>query len=713
MSPGYSETVHTEQAQGPGPARGQARATGRAGLPATRFPAAWLSDRDLTGDLLRVVTLVQDYGWKSGFCFAADETIGRQLGLSRGGVNRLIARAKAKDLVRASRNPATGTMNRRVRPPADDELTVCVGSYARASLAGTRFKVYALLSLRQHFPEPTPVARIARECGMKEATAREAVAELLAQGWVSRGAVERRAYRYVVHPVPVRVPDGQPQSLPSGPVPAPRSADGPAGDGVGVLDTGPDSRDGDLLDPGREAAGSVTADAPVPVTPATPDSVAETRSFQHDLLNTSAVVDGRPSRGPGTVRTRARGHAAGADGDAAGPRGREGRQTDRRTIRSMTDEQKRWGRQTASSALSRLPRQLADRLTERQLDFLARYIVATFADYGTSPEVHGAVVLEALESAWEFARRREPVGAVPWSSVVSPLPWLVKVVDRASETVTGSRPVRSPECALCRGPLVVRDADDPETCRSCGPAAAAAACRRLRAQWEPSDRAPHAPPPADPFTARVEPGAGEPADRSAAGDDESEGAVLRRRIAARRIERERTCARGGGALPTARPADAARHRRGATEASGREAAGRGGVGRVPGHGTGPRDVPPGAVAASDPAPRRDGRPDAGKAGTAAAARPGPAGRHRATSSRVRLSGGPPVAAGARGRRGCGASRPGSPPRVRLLSFRSSLRSVCGDRRRRVPTGSRTRYSAIDGQSPPDMVSNFPSGRTGI
>ncbi|MFI6116567.1 hypothetical protein [Kitasatospora sp. NPDC051164] len=667
----------------------------------------------MTGDLIRVVTLVQDYGWKSGFCFAADETIGRQLGLSRGGVNRLIARAKAKDLVRATRNPATGTMNRRVRPPADDELTVCVGSYARASLAGTRFKVYALLTLRQHFPEPTPVARIARECGMKEATAREAVAELLAQGWVSRRAGERRAYRYVVHPVPLRVPNGQPESLPSGPVPAPRSEGGPAGDGVGVLDTGPDSRHGDSLDPCREAAGSVTADPPVSVTLATPDSVAETRSSQHDLLNTPAVVGGCPSREPATVRTRARGHAAGTDGDAAGPAGRDRRQTDRKTIRSVTDEQKRWGRQAASSALSRLPRQLADRLTERQLDLLVQHIVATFADYGTSPDVHGAVVLEALESAWEFARRREPVGAVPWSSVVSPLPWLIKVVDRASETVTGSRPVRSPECALCRGPLVARDADDPETCRSCGPAAAAAACRRLRERWEPSGHAPHVPPSTDPLTMPVAPGASGPADRSAAGGDESEGTILRRRLAARRLERERTCARGGEAQATARPADAARHRRGATGASGQEAAGRGSAGQVPGHGTGSRDAPPEAVAASDPAPRRDGRPVAGKTGTAAqrglglrdATAEPPAG---STSPMVRW-----LPAGARGRRGCGDIPTGSSPRVRLLPFRSSLRSVCRDRRRRVPAGSRTRYSAINGQSPPDMVSNFPSGRTEI
>ncbi|MER7755493.1 hypothetical protein [Kitasatospora sp. NPDC097643] len=654
----------------------------------------------MTGDLIRVVTLVQDYGWKSGFCFAADETIGRQLGLSRGGVNRLIAKAKAKDLVRASRNPATGTMNRRVRPLPDDELAVCVGSYARACLAGTRFKVYAFLSLRQHFPEPTPVARIARECRMKEATAREAVTELLAHGWVSRGAGKKGAYRYVVHPAPVRVPNGQPEPLPSGPVPVPRSANGPAGDGGEVFGSGPTSCHGAPLDPSRETAGSVTADPPGPVTSSTPDSVAETRSSQHDLLNMPAVGGGCPSREPEAVRARARGHAAGAAGDGAGPAGRDRRQTGRKPIRSMTDEQKRCGRQAASSALSRLPRQLADRLTERQLDLLAQHIVATFADYGTSADAHGAVVLEALESAWEFARRREPVGAVPWSSVVSPLPWLIKVVDRASETVTGSRPVRSPECALCRGPLVVRDADDPETCRSCGPAAAAAACRRLREQWEPSGHQPDVPPPGHPLTTRVAPAASEPADRSAAEGDESEGTLLRRRLAARRLERERTGARGGEALPTARPADAAQHRQGTAEASRPEAAGRGSAARAPGHGTRSRAVPPEAVAASDPAPRRDGRPDAGKTGTAAAARP--AGHHRGTSRRVRLSDGPPVACRRRRRRPTRArararGQPvGIPTPDPVPALPMIRRSVRRDRCRRIPAGSRTRYSAING-----------------
>ncbi|MDH6710473.1 putative DNA-binding transcriptional regulator [Kitasatospora sp. MAA19] len=665
MSPRYSGAMPTKPAGGPGPAHGHARATEQVRLPATRFPAAWLSDRDLTGDLIRVVTLVQDYGWKSGLCFAADETIGRQLGLSRGGVNRLIAKAKAKNLVRASRNPATRTMNRRVRPLANDELAVCVGSYARAHLAGTRFKVYALLSLRQQFTESTPVARIARECQIKEDTAREAVAELLVQGWVSRGQSEKRGYRYVVHPMPVRVPSGPSESLPNGPVPALRSADGPAGGGVEVFGSGPDSLRGASLGVCREAPGSATAGSPSPVTLSPPDPVTETRSPQHDVLNMSAVVGGCSSREPETARPRARGRAAGATGGGASPAGHGTGQADQKMIQSMTNEQRRWGQQAASSALGRLPRQLADRLTERHLDLLTQHIVATFTDYSTSPEVHGAVILKALESACEFARRREPVGAVPWSSVVSPLPWLIRVVDRASETVTGTRPVRSPECALCRGPLVVRDAEDPETCRSCGPAAAAAACRRLREQWELSGHQWDAPPLRDPLTAppapvhrRSTPTAAPSglSDRMATEGDESEGTVLRRRLAARRLEREQARARAGEDLSAARTAFAGPRRQGATEAARQEGTGRGSTDQARGHDTGLRDAPLEAVAASDPAPRRDGRPDAGKAGVVATARPGPARRHRGTSRHVRLSGGPPVAPWGQGPTGRGDLR---------------------------------------------------------
>jgi hypothetical protein len=266
--------------------------------------------------------------------------------------------------------------------------------------------------------------------------------------------------------------------------------------------------------------------------------------------------------------------------------------------------------------------------------------------------------------------------------VVSPLPWLIRVVDRASETVTGTRPVRSPECALCRGPLVVRDAEDPETCRSCGPAAAAAACRRLREQWEPSGHQGDAPPPRDPLTARPAPGhrrstpTAAPSglsDRMAREGDESEGTVLRRRLAARRLEREQARARAGEDLPAARTAFAGPRRQGTTEATHQEGTGRGSADQARGHDTGLRGVPLEAVAASDPAPRRDGRPDAGKAGVVATARPGSARRHRGTSRHVRLSGGPPVAPRRQGPTGRGDLRgrprdrtggrrlPGSPP----------------------------------------------------
>ncbi|CAM5552145.1 Helix-turn-helix domain-containing protein OS=Kitasatospora aureofaciens OX=1894 GN=GCM10010502_74140 PE=4 SV=1 [Kitasatospora aureofaciens] len=606
-------------------------ATGRSSMPATRFPAAWLGDRDLTGDLIRVVTLVQDYGWKSGSCFAADGTIGRQLGLSRGGVNRLIAKAKAKNLVRTSRNPATRTMNRRVRPLADGELAVCISSYARTHLAGTRFKVYAFLSLRQHFPEPTPVGRIARECRIKEGTARDAVAELLAQGWVSRGPGERRVFRYVVHPVPVpvRVPDGQPGSPPNGDVPALRAVPGAAADSGEVSGTAPAPRRGASFDVWPGAAGSVTTGLPGPVTSTTPDSVAETRSFQHDLLNKPAVAGGWLSNEPPNARTR--GRAAAAMSEMAGTAGRGGWRADREAIRLLTDEQRRWGRRAASSALSRLPSQLAERLTGRQLEVFAWHIVATFADYGTSPEAHGEVILRALESAWEFARRREPVGAEPWSSVISPLPWLIRVVDRASETVTGARPVRAPECALCRGPLIVRDTGDPSTCWSCGPAAAAAACRRLQDQWESSASRSDVAPAEDARPAQLAPTAAGRCERSEAEGDVSEGTLLRRRLAARRFERERARARLGDASPVDRTTPTGPPRQGAATPLPREDAGQGPADRADRSTTEPCEHTPETIAAQGLAPRRDLRePDAGGTTVFGTARPEPGGRPHGT-----------------------------------------------------------------------------------
>ncbi|MFF7995083.1 hypothetical protein ACFZDG_35600 [Kitasatospora xanthocidica] len=169
----------------------------------TRFPAAWL--RDFTGDLLRVVTTVRDYGRKSGRCWAADATIAEQLGLSRGGVNRLLGKAEQADLVRSEHNPSTGTRNRWVRPMADDELAVCVSAHARASLSGTRFKVYCGLSLREHLGETTSARQLAKLSGVGAETARVVAAELVADGWVSRTGDEGRAFRYTVHAVPLAV----------------------------------------------------------------------------------------------------------------------------------------------------------------------------------------------------------------------------------------------------------------------------------------------------------------------------------------------------------------------------------------------------------------------------------------------------------------------------------------------------------------------------
>jgi hypothetical protein len=141
----------------------------------TRFPVAWLAR--LTGDCIRVVTTVRDYGRKSGECWASDQTIADQLGLSRGGVNRLIGKAEAADLVRSEYHPRTGTQARRVRPMREGELAVCVSARARADLAGNRFKVYAALSFREHLGETTSAAQLARMCGVTAETARVVAGE--------------------------------------------------------------------------------------------------------------------------------------------------------------------------------------------------------------------------------------------------------------------------------------------------------------------------------------------------------------------------------------------------------------------------------------------------------------------------------------------------------------------------------------------------------
>ncbi len=264
----------------------------------TRFPVVWLAR--LTGDCIRVVTTVRDYGRKSGKCFAADQTIADQLDLSRGGVNRLIGKAEAADLVRSECYPPTGTQARWVRPMREDELAVCVSARARADLAGNRFKVYAALSFREHLGETTSAAQLARMCGVTAETARVVAAGLVADGWASREGVEGGAFRYTVHAAPLA---GVATQLPLFPQPQQSSraaaAQACGEDGEDLVEGGACAGQLELFGPGTAAPtplDSVTATPPDSVTAPPLDPVAQTGSLDQDLVNRREAVGGCGSR---------------------------------------------------------------------------------------------------------------------------------------------------------------------------------------------------------------------------------------------------------------------------------------------------------------------------------------------------------------------------------------------------------------------------------
>ncbi|MBY8889111.1 hypothetical protein K7472_30330 [Streptomyces sp. PTM05] len=250
----------------------------------TRFPAAWLAS--LTGDCIRVVTTVRDYGRKSGECWASDQTIADRLGLSRGGVNRMIRKAEALGLVGSSYYPRTGTRSRQVRPLREDELAVCVSARARADLAGTRFKVYSALSVREHLGEPTSLAQLSRMCGITVETARVVAAELVADGWVERQGKGGGAFQYVVHAVPVAGVATQLSLFPQ-PQQSARPADEETGTGSdrSEVEAGFCSGQLALVDPALTPLELVTATPLDSVTAPPLDLVAQTGNLDQDLVN--------------------------------------------------------------------------------------------------------------------------------------------------------------------------------------------------------------------------------------------------------------------------------------------------------------------------------------------------------------------------------------------------------------------------------------------
>ncbi|WP_152648466.1 hypothetical protein [Streptacidiphilus anmyonensis] len=260
----------------------------------TRFPAAWLAE--FTGDWIRVVTTVRDFGRKSGRCFASDQTIADRLGLSRGGVNRLVGQAEAADVIRSEYNPRTGTRDRVVRPVRDEEVAVCVSARARADLAGNRFKVYGALALREHLQVATSAAQLAAMCQVTVATARTVTAGLVADGWVSREGAEGGAFRYTVHAAPLagvatqEVLFAQPQQT-ARTMPSEASSENETGVAAAAVCTG-------QLELFGLAGAEVTPLDPVTATPADlvtaapHDLVTQAGSLDQDLVSRQEVVGG-------------------------------------------------------------------------------------------------------------------------------------------------------------------------------------------------------------------------------------------------------------------------------------------------------------------------------------------------------------------------------------------------------------------------------------
>ncbi|MEV7212105.1 hypothetical protein AB0O31_03275 [Kitasatospora cineracea] len=167
----------------------------------TRFPVRWLPT--VTGDTLRAVTLVGDYARGAlGYCCAADPTLAAVLHLHPRTVAAALRTAEAAGLVQAERRRG-GTSARTIAPAAEDELMVCISATARNTLTGTQFLTYCALSVRQHLGDRTSLRRISAMCGISETTARAAVAELVATGWITRTDTAGAAAHYTVHPVPV------------------------------------------------------------------------------------------------------------------------------------------------------------------------------------------------------------------------------------------------------------------------------------------------------------------------------------------------------------------------------------------------------------------------------------------------------------------------------------------------------------------------------
>ncbi|MEU8927346.1 hypothetical protein AB0D10_41590 [Kitasatospora sp. NPDC048545] len=145
------------------------------------------------------MTSVADYGRRHGACWAANRTLAMGLALHEKTVAAALREVEG-ELVLSEHHAPTGTLARRVRPVAEDEIAVTISAAARNCLSGHRFKVYCAISVRSDLGLAASAAQLAEACGMTAEGARTTARDLVADGWVSRVGSSGGAFKYTVHP---------------------------------------------------------------------------------------------------------------------------------------------------------------------------------------------------------------------------------------------------------------------------------------------------------------------------------------------------------------------------------------------------------------------------------------------------------------------------------------------------------------------------------
>ncbi|MFE7559646.1 hypothetical protein [Kitasatospora sp. NPDC057500] len=395
----------------------------------SRVPHHWVAQ--VTGDHLRAIMLTGDYArLRDGYCWAADRTLGEALDLHPDTVGKGLRRAEALGMLRSVQRSGGTSARVLVLPSEDDDvLWVCVSAYARNTLSGGHFSVYCVLSVRSHLDEPTSMGLIARLAGVGEKEARAAVADLVADGWITRADSSGRAARYTVHHAPIAgVPTQLLLDVPlprqtksrrcAPPAPAPHAEI----DGQIALF--------DLDELAATPAGS-TVTTPAGSTATTPaGSTGRTSSSQQDLFNRPRAVGVGLSGGADTAVPRVTGAPASTREAAAGP-GRASAAPEPRTAPmppllitaaayqvlaqapGLVARMGRWEQREAARAIGRAIEDVDD--VQRVADRLARRWATADPDDVRRP--YGWLVRRGLvrrgcddpccESGWDTARQAD------------------------------------------------------------------------------------------------------------------------------------------------------------------------------------------------------------------------------------------------------------------------------------------------------------------